>query len=144
MNAQTASIVAPPLAPLASAETLRQRTLVDYLRAMVIAGPDQRERFHAVFLDEVHAILGDAPMGDGRSSALSLRMRELFARALGLEASGIIIAHNHPSGYCRPSRRDITETQRLNQIAKALDIELVDHLIITQDAVYSMRAGGNL
>jgi len=125
-------------------EVLRQRALVDYMRAMVTNGPEQRERFHAVFLDRVHAVLGDAPMGEGGQGALSIRMREVFAHALGVGATGLIIAHNHPSGQCRPSQSDIDATRRLKQVANALDIELVDHLIITHDAVYSMRAGGNL
>ena len=125
-------------------ELLRQRSLVDYLRNVVTTGPEDRERFHAVFLDEVHAILGDAPLGEGGRGTLSFRMREVFALALGLGASGLIVAHNHPSGQCRPSRCDIDATRRLKGVANALDIELVDHLIITRSAVYSMRAGGNL
>ncbi len=122
----------------------RQRALVDYLRAMVLAKPSHLERFHAIFLDESRSILGDAPLGQGRSSNLTVRMREIFERALVLQSSAIVIAHNHPSGLCRPSEYDLHATMRLKQVAEALDIELLDHLIITYDAVYSMRAGGNL
>jgi DNA repair protein RadC len=64
--------------------------------------------------------------------------------ALRHNATGIILAHSHPSGYCRPSGCDIATTRRLAQVAQALDIALVDHLIFTADAVYSMRAGGLL
>ena len=59
-------------------------------------------------------------------------------------ARGLIVAHNHPSGDCRPSRSDILATHRLKEVAIALDIELIDHLILTENAVYSMRAGGDL
>jgi DNA repair protein RadC len=118
--------------------------IIDFLRAMVVTHPLSAERFHVLFLDDVRGYLGDAPMGIGAAGALSVRMRELFARALSLSASGIIVAHNHPSGDCRPSEFDIRATQRLKSVAEALDIELLDHLIFTQDAVYSMRAGGNL
>ena len=73
-----------------------------------------------------------------------MRMRELFGKALSMDAHSMIVAHNHPSGRCKPSPYDITATRRLKDIARALDIELLDHLIITQQSVYSMRAGGDL
>jgi DNA repair protein RadC len=71
-------------------------------------------------------------------------MRDVFAEALRLGASGMILAHNHPSGECRPSDNDIAATRRLAEVALALDVALIDHLIFTHEAVYSMRAGGLL
>lgn len=123
---------------------VRQRAMVDFLRAMVLEPADGGERFHAIFLDSTRAYLDDVPLGRGRARTLSVRMRDVFGKALSLDASGIIIAHNHPSGMCRPSQCDIDATRRLNTVAKALDIDLLDHLIFTHDAVCSMRAGGNL
>jgi len=108
---------------------------------MVIAEPFEAERLHVLFVDERRSYLGDSPMGLGGASSLSVRMRELFTKALSLRANGIVVAHNHPSGLCRPSRSDIVSTQRLEKVATALDIELIDHLIFTHGAVYSMRAG---
>ena len=116
-------------------------TIIDFLRAMVIRMPFEAERFHVLFVDDRRSYLGDAPMGSGGTHCLSLRMRDIFSKALSLRAAGIVIAHNHPSGQCRPSRSDIVSTRRLEQVATALDIELLDHLIFTQGAVYSMRAG---
>ena len=121
-----------------------QREVIELLRAMVLAPPANAERLHAMFVDQHGSFLGDAPIGNSYSSSLSLRMRELFELAFGLGARGIILAHNHPSGDCRPSPYDVESTRRLKQVAQALDIELLDHLIFTRDAVYSMRAGGNL
>lgn len=119
--------------------------MIAYLRHLICGeGFHHAERFHAVFLDSRNAYLGDTACGDGNGSSLSLRMRELFGRALAVGASSLIVAHNHPSGLCRPSQRDIEATRRLGEIARALDIELLDHLIFTQSAVYSMRAGGKL
>ena len=69
---------------------------------------------------------------------------EDLGEALRLDARGIILAHNHPSGECRPSGCDIAATHQLAAVASALDIELIDHLIFTHEAVYSMRAGGLL
>ena len=117
---------------------------IEYLRSVVLSSPERGERFHAIFVDSRRAYLGDEAMGHGAASALTLRMRDFFSRALSVGARAIIIAHNHPSGDCRPSKLDIDATLRLSAIASALDIELLDHLIFTHNAVYSMRAGGNL
>lgn len=124
--------------------TGRERSMIDFLRRCVLAQPDGTERFHAVFLDDRRSLLGDAPMGQGCAGSLSVRMRELFGAALDFRARAIIVAHNHPSGMCRPSRFDSEATSRLKHVAEALDIELLDHLIFTREAVYSMRAGGML
>lgn len=127
-----------------SASVARQRAMVEFLRSMVLEPENRGERFHAIFLDCARAYVGDGPLGEGGASSLSVRMRDVFGKALSLDADAIIIAHNHPSGECRPSAHDIEATDRLNMVAKALDIDLLDHLIFTQDAVYSMRAGGKL
>lgn len=118
--------------------------MIDYLRRSLIAQHCEDEKFHAIFLDRRNAYLGDAGFGTGCGPALSLRMRELFSRALELGTAGILVAHNHPSGICRPSETDIAATRRLHAVGAALDIELLDHLVITRDAVFSMRAGGLL
>lgn len=119
-------------------------SMILHIRAAVLAHPTQVERFHAIFVDSRRAYLGEAAMGQGGAASLSVRMRELFGRALNFGASGLIVAHNHPSGDCRPSRGDIAATNRLQEIAGALDIELIDHFIFTESAFYSMRAGGYL
>lgn len=122
----------------------RRGALVAYLRSKVLAPGGYHERCHVVFVDARQSQLGDASIGMGSMGALSLRMREIFGEALRLDARGLILAHNHPSGHCRPSGSDITATRRLAEVARALDIELIDHLIFTDEAVYSMRAGGLL
>lgn len=130
----------------ASATSPEQRTtaLIAYLRDVVLAPPVTQERGHAIFVDARRGWLGDAPCGIGTMSVLTLRMRSLLGEALRLNAAGLILAHSHPSGDCRPSGRDIAATRRLADVAGALDIALVDHLIFTRHAVYSMRAGGLL
>lgn len=122
----------------------RLGALIAYLRSVVLAPDCSHERGHAIFVDSRRCWLGDASVGVGSLNALSLRMRALFGEALRLDARGMILAHNHPSGHCRPSGCDIAATRRLADMARALDIELIDHLIFTSEAVYSMRAGGLL
>lgn len=120
----------------------RAAAMIAYLRGIVLAPPVTHERGHAIFVDAASVWLGDAPCGIGTMSSLSLRLRVLLGDALRHDAAGIILAHSHPSGHCRPSGCDITATRRLAEVARALDIALIDHLIFTNDAVYSMRAGG--
>lgn len=122
----------------------RAAAMIGYLRSVVLAPPAHKERGHAIFLDARRGWLGDAPCGIGTMSTLSLRLRALLGEALRHDAAGIILAHSHPSGFCGPSGCDIAATRRLAEIARALDIALVDHLIFTADSVYSMRAGGLL
>jgi len=123
-----------------------QRTaeMIAYLRKVVLALPTEHERGHAIFIDARRTFLGDAAFGMGSGNTLHLRMRRLLGEALRLDAAGIILAHNHPSGHCHPSANDIAASRRLQDVARALDITLVDHLIFTTDAAYSMRAGGLL
>ncbi|MDA9918625.1 DNA repair protein [Erythrobacter sp.] len=123
---------------------MQTASMVGYLRGIMCAEPAQRERFHAIFLDSNRTYIADTQMGEGRRACLTLRMRDLFGKALSVGAQGLIVAHNHPSGDCRPSTLDIAATDRLVDVATALDIELIDHLIITKTALYSMRAGGHL
>lgn len=122
----------------------RAAAMIAYLRSLVLVPPAQYERGHAIFLDSHSNWLSDAPCGIGTMTTLAIRMRALLGDALRHDAAGIILAHSHPSGHCRPSGCDIATTRRLAQVAQALDIALIDHLIFTTDAVYSMRAGGLL
>jgi len=118
--------------------------MIAYLRDMVLVPPATHERGHAVFVDGEGCWLGDAPCGVGTMSVLTVRMRALLGEALRHDAAGIILAHSHPSGHCRPSGCDIAATRRLADVARALDIALIDHLIFTTGATYSMRAGAVL
>lgn len=118
--------------------------LMARLRWAILRPPATGERFHAVFLDDYASIVGDSPIITGKTGTLSLRMRDLFAHAFSANAKGMILAHNHPSGDCRPSEKDIHATRRISEVANALDIALIDHLIFTNTAVFSMRAGDKL
>lgn len=113
--------------------------MLENIRDLVLAPPANCERFHVVFLDRNRSYLGVSYFAAGRLDSYTLRLRELFARALSLDARSMIVAHNHPSGDCRPSDHDIRATQQVATQANALEIELIDHLIFTTSQVYSMR-----
>ena len=118
--------------------------MIEHLRSKVLGERHIAEKLHVLFLDAGRSRIGEGAFGMGSVDTLILRMREVFERALSLKASAMVLAHNHPSGICRPSRADIAATSQLCTIGSALEIELVDHLIFTRESVYSMRAGGHL
>jgi DNA repair protein RadC len=111
-----------------------------YLRARI--GGAREERLHAIYADTRRGYLTDEPVVMGSSSRIEARVRPLIERALALGAAGVLLAHNHPSGRCRPSADDISGTLRLAEIAEALELTLIDHLIVTRTRVFSMRIGG--
>lgn len=114
--------------------------LVSYLRASLLSAADQRERGHIVYIDSARRYLGEATIGTGSIASLVLSPREILAAGFRFGASGMILAHNHPSGECRPSEADVVATQRLAWLGQMVEMSLLDHLIITTSAVYSMRA----
>ncbi len=71
-------------------------------------------------------------------------IRSIVADALNLGSLEIILAHNHPSGAARPSVSDLEKTRELGRVLAPLRINLMDHLIITEHAHYSMRGDGQL
>ena len=113
-----------------------------YLKSR-LAGAEE-ECLHATYCDSWGEYLHDEILVHGSTSFVATRARLLFGRALALGASGLLLAHNHPSGRCRPSHDDLFATNRMRDIAAALDIVLLDHLIITESNVYSIRSGVNL
>lgn len=116
--------------------------LHQYLRARLATA--DTERLHVVYCDAGQGYLADETVAAGDASRIEARARPVIERALALGAGGFLLAHNHPSGVCRPSVDDIAATRRLGTIAEALELRLVDHLIVTRRAVFSMRAGGCL
>lgn len=74
----------------------------------------------------------------GRSSTI-VDAKVIFGRALEARACGIVVAHNHPSTSLRPSKADIDVTRKLAAVGKAMDLMLLDHLIISDRGYYSFK-----
>lgn len=113
-----------------------------YLRARI--GGEAGERLHVVWCDARRGYLGDETFAEGTGTRIEARVRPLIERALALGAGGFLLAHNHPSGDCRPSAEDLAATRRIAELAEAIELELVDHLVVTRRRIFSMRAGGCL
>lgn len=124
-----------------STVTTTDPRLIQYLRSL-LAGPE--EVFVAVFLDSEGCYLRDEALALGNICQVRMNARDLFSRAFQLSAKRLIIAHNHPSGDCRPSSDDIRATRDISEIGKMLDLALDDHLILSSSGYFSFKAGGLL
>jgi DNA repair protein RadC len=100
----------------------------------------ETERLVVVALDRKHKAIGAETVYVGTVSGTSVRIAELFRLAVRLNASGIAIAHNHPSGDPSPSADDIRTTRDAVSAGRLLGIEVVDHLVYGDAATWvSMR-----
>ena len=95
------------------------------------------EEFWVLFLSQSNKVIGKEKMSSGGISGSLVDVRMVFKRALELYATGIIVSHNHPSGNLSPSPQDISLTQKLKQAGEILEIQVLDHLIITQTDYFS-------
>lgn len=107
-------------------------------------GDLQTEEFWAIFVNQNSKILHYTRLTSGGISSSIVDVRILFKTALEHFATGIFVAHNHPSGNLKPSEEDLKITNQINDAGKLLNIKLIDHLIITQTAYYSFSEEGIL
>jgi DNA repair protein RadC len=116
--------------------------LIDYCHAAL--AHEKTERFNILFLDRKNVLIADETQQKGTVDHTPVYPREVAKRALQLDASAIIMVHNHPSGDPTPSRADIEMTKEVKTALKAVGIELHDHLVIGRKANASFRSLGLL
>lgn len=97
-----------------------------------------------ITLNTKNIVTGYFEVSRGTLNSSQVHPREVFKRALINNANAIIIAHNHPSDDPTPSKEDINITNRLKEAGKLLGIELLDHLIITENKFISLKEKGIL
>lgn len=102
------------------------------------------EQFRVLFLDRKNVLIGDEAQAQGTVDHVPVYPREVVKRALELNASAIILVHNHPSGDPTPSKADIDMTRLINKACKAVEIALHDHVIIGKEIDLSFRTQGLL
>ena len=99
------------------------------------------EESKVLLLNRNNRVLGIYEHSTGGISATIVDARLVFPTALKANASSMIIAHNHPSGSLIPSTADRQLTTRFNEIGRLLDIDMLDHLIITRNGCRSIVGG---
>lgn len=114
--------------------------LVDYCRVNLAHLP--RERLHLLFLDRKNALIAGETQGIGTVDHAPIYPREVARRALELNASAVVMVHNHPSGDPAPSAADIEATRKVAEALKAIGVTLHDHLIVGRTGHASLRSAG--
>ncbi|AQQ07287.1 DNA repair protein [Roseibium algicola] len=117
------------------------QTVLDYC-ALTIRG--EVERFHVLYLDKKNRLISDECLATGTVDHVPVYPREVLKRGLELNATALILVHNHPSGDPEPSRADITMTKEINKGCKVLGLMLHDHIIVGIGREVSLRARGEI
>ena len=98
---------------------------------------DLVEFFWVLYLTNSNRLIAMAEIGVGTTNMVGVCLKSIFQKALLLNATGIIVAHNHPSGSLKPSEADKDMTDKIKQAGKLFGITLIDHFIITSEGFYS-------
>ncbi|MGY6411373.1 MAG: RadC family protein [Alkalilacustris sp.] len=116
--------------------------LLDYCHTAMAHG--EVEQFRVLYLDRKNTLIADEAQARGTVDHVPVYPREVVKRALELNASALILVHNHPSGDPTPSEADITMTARIKAAAETMGVTLHDHLIIGRERELSFRSEGYL
>ena len=104
----------------------------------------ETEQFRVLYLDRKNLLIADEEQARGTVDHVPVYPREVAKRALELNASAIILVHNHPSGDPSPSQADIDMTAQIEMACNALGLTLHDHLIVGKDSELSFKSDGFL
>jgi DNA repair protein RadC len=101
-----------------------------------------QEHFIGLYLNTKNHVLRKKTLFIGTLNAAVVHPRDVFREALSLSAASIVVAHNHPSTDCGPSKEDIEITKRLVECGKLMGIDVLDHLIIGDNKFTSLKEKG--
>lgn len=101
-----------------------------------------KEYFYIILLNRANQVLGYHKLGEGGISGTVADIRLAFATALKSVSSAMILVHNHPSGNTTPSEADKKLTHKFKMAGKLLDVDVLDHIILTKDCYGSMADAG--
>lgn len=102
------------------------------------------EVFAVIYLNRANKVKHFEVISRGGITGTVVDPRIILKRAIDTEATSIILCHNHPSGNLKPSRADTSLTNKIKQAASYFDIDVADHIIVSEDGYYSFADGGLL
>ena len=105
---------------------------------------DYKETFKVLYLNQACQVLGCTTISEGGITNTLADVRMILQGALLTNATGMILAHNHPSGSTRPSREDDALTRKITEASKLLDIRVADHIILSSEDFYSYNDEGRI
>ena len=117
-------------------------SLIDYCHTVM--SHRETEQFRVLFLDRKNTLIADEEQARGTVDHVPVYPREVVKRALDLNASALILVHNHPSGDPTPSQADIAMTNQIRAGAEALGLTLHDHIVVGRSRELSFRSAGLL
>ena len=120
----------------------RSRDAADYLRPFYDEFIDTREEFRIIYLTRQNHIIASECISTGSAIATVVSLQMIARTAILLNAQGVILSHNHPSGITTPSDADRKLTRKAIDGLKLLDINVVDHLILTHNNYLSFADEG--
>ena len=114
--------------------------VADFLRTTGLASEEQ-EHIVAIILNPKNMVMGYYSVVIGLADMAYAHAREVFRYAIMLNASssGLILAHNHPSGSCDPSNDDIRFTTAMKEAGDIIGIKIMDHVIVCERSYFSFR-----
>ena len=104
---------------------------------------DYQESMYLMLLDRANNILGYTLLATGATTGVLVDIKMILQTALKSNAHGVIMAHNHPSGNIYPSKQDDAITSKVKKGLEAIDVKLLDHLIISTEGFYSYQNENN-
>ncbi len=107
-----------------------------------ILGDLRHEEFWTLYLNRKNRIIGEKQVSQGGLSATVVDPRIIFRHAIELGASALILVHNHPSENLKPSQADLEITRKIREGGQQLDLQVLDHLIVTQNGYLSFNDEG--
>lgn len=116
------------------------RDVAGYLQPLIRDYP--YEVFGVVFLNRANAVINFEIISEGGITGTVADPRIILKKALQEDAVSIILCHNHPSGNLQPSNQDIELTRKIREAGKFLDINVIDHIIVSENGYYSMADAG--
>jgi DNA repair protein RadC len=124
--------------------TLRINTPQDIYPALLEFVSKRQEHFIVVTLDGAYGVINVRVVSIGLVNRTVIHPREIFYPAVEDNAVAIIVAHNHPSGNLKPSEEDIDITKMVKKAGQIMGIQLLDHLIISKNGLFSLSEAGKL
>ncbi len=118
------------------------RSTKDVIAQAVYMRDKTREHLMAIYLNARNEMIFKKPMFIGTLNANLVHPREIFQEALKQNAASVILVHNHPSGDAEPSQDDLEITKRILEAGKIMGIDILDHVIITKNKVFSFKERG--
>ena len=118
-------------------EVKSSRCVADISRTLLGNKIAVREHVYAFYMNRANKIIGYAEISKGGISGTVIESRIVCKVAIDLLASGCIIVHNHPSGRMTPSSSDVRITEKIKKSLEVFDVDLLDHVVVTETNHYS-------